>query len=204
LDELLPDEASIRAGRDLWHNATLTASSLPTSPKIKAHCADCHAEDGRDLKYFNFSNYSIVTASVVHGLSTEQGEQIASYIRSLPFPNPGRPWNPPYQPRPGLDEQAITSWAAGAGLRWVLERDIDGLPYLFGQSGVPAERSVSIPAGEAGGIGELAGKIKPSTFRPDGNLSPREIPSPCHFRIGASGCPARRCACNITSGSSCQ
>jgi hypothetical protein len=172
----LNDEASIRAGRDLWHNATLTASGLPASPKIRAHCADCHAEDGRDLKYFSFSNYSIVTRSVFHGLSTEQGEQIASYIRSLPFANPGRPWNPPYQPGPGLDEQAVNAWAAGAGLRWVLERDIDGLPYLFSQPGVPGQRLMPIPALETGGFGALAGKIKPNTFRPDGNLSAREIP----------------------------
>jgi hypothetical protein len=117
----LPDADSIRVGRELWQTAPLIASSLLTSPRIQAHCADCHAQDGRDLKYFNFSNGSIVARSNFHGLSTQQGEQIASYIRSLPLPNPGRPWNPPYQPGPGLDEQAISSWAAGAGLGWVLE-----------------------------------------------------------------------------------
>jgi hypothetical protein len=47
--------------------------------------------DGRDLKYFNFSNNSIITRSRFHGLTTLQGEQIAAYIRSLRFPNPGRP-----------------------------------------------------------------------------------------------------------------
>ena len=56
----LPDAASISAGRELWQSASLTASSLPNSPRIQAHCADCHARDGRDLKYFNFSNASIV------------------------------------------------------------------------------------------------------------------------------------------------
>jgi hypothetical protein len=172
----LSDEASIRAGRELWHSATLSASSQPTSPKIKAHCEDCHTEDGRDLKYFNFSNQSIVTRSVFHGLSTRQGEQIASYIRSLTFPSPGRPWNPPYQPGPGLDTKAVSNWAAGAGLRWVLERDVDGLPFLFNQQVVAQERPASSPAGVADDIGELAGKITSRTFRPDGNLSPREIP----------------------------
>jgi len=78
----LPDPASIQAGRELWQTAPLVASSLPNSPRIQARCADCHAKDGRDLKYFNFSNGSIVDRSRFHGLSTLQGEQIASYIRT--------------------------------------------------------------------------------------------------------------------------
>src|SRR5207244_9406182 len=84
----LPDAASIRAGRELWETASLAANSLPNSPRIQAHCADCHAKDGRDLKYFNFSNGSIVDRSRFHGLSTLQGEEIASYIRNLPLPSP--------------------------------------------------------------------------------------------------------------------
>ena len=65
----LPDAASIQAGRELWQTASLVASSLPNSPRIQAHCADCHAQDGRDLKYFNFSNASIVARARFHGLS---------------------------------------------------------------------------------------------------------------------------------------
>jgi hypothetical protein len=172
----LPDAASIQVGRELWQTASLTASSLPRSPRIKAHCADCHAQDGRDLKYFNFSNGSIVARSNFHGLSIYQGEQIASYIRSLPLPNPGRPWNPPYQPGPGLDEQAISSWAAGAGLGWVLERDTDALPYLVSRHGTQPNRQVPNPSGNALGLLGLAGKVTPDIFRPDGNLNPREIP----------------------------
>ena len=145
----LPDAASILAGKELWQTASLAASSLPNSPRIQAHCADCHAQDGRDLKYFNFSNASIVARARFHGLSTLQSEQIASYIRSLPLPNPGRPWNPPYQPGPGLDEQPVASWAAGAGLAWVLERDADTLPYLVaqhraGMNTVPSNPAASI------------------------------------------------------------
>jgi hypothetical protein len=172
----LPDADSIRMGRELWQTASLTASSLPRSPRIQAHCADCHAQDGRDLKYFNFSNGSIVARSTFHGLSIHQGEQIASYIRNLPLPNPGRPWNPPYQPGPGLDEQAISSWAAGAGLGWVLERDTDALPYLLSQHGIQPERPASNQSGNAFALRELAGKITLDIFRPDGNLNPREIP----------------------------
>jgi len=172
----LPDAASILAGRELWQTASLAASSLPNSPRLQAHCADCHARDGRDLKYFNFSNGSIVARSRFHGLSTLQGEQIASYIRSLPLPNPGRPWNPPYQPGPGLDEQPISNWAAGAGLAWVLDRDTDALPYLLSRRGDPLNGSTSDPPGNAPNLRELVGQITPDIFRPDGNLNPRQIP----------------------------
>jgi hypothetical protein len=172
----LPDAASIQAGRELWQTAPLAASSLPNSPRFQAHCADCHAQDGRDLKYFSFSNGSIVARSRFHGLSTLQGEQIASYIRNLPVPNPGRPWNPPYQPGPGLDEQPVSSWAAGAGLDWVLDRDTDALPYLLSQHDARLSRAVPDPPGNAPNLRELAGQITPDIFRPDGNLNPRQIP----------------------------
>jgi hypothetical protein len=172
----MPDAASILAGQELWQTAALAASSLPNSPRIQAHCADCHTRDGRDLKYFNFSNGSIVARSRFHGLSTLQGEQIASYIRDLPLPNPGRPWNPPYQPGPGLDEQPISGWAAGAGLAWVLDQDTDALPYLLSQHGTRIDSAGSSPPAKAPNLRELAGQITPDIFRPDGNLNPREIP----------------------------
>lgn len=148
----LTDPDQILAGGNLWRSAPLVASSLPKAPPIRAHCSDCHAADGRDLKYFNFSNTSIIARSQFHGLSELEGMQIASYIRSLPAPNPGRPWNPPYQPGPGLDTQPAANWTAGAGLSWVLDRDIDTLPYIFGS------------------------RATPDPFRPDGNLNPRETP----------------------------
>ena len=166
------DSASLATGRALWHGASLIASSLPNSPRIKAHCADCHTEDGRDLKYFNFSNYSIVTRSRFHGLSTAEGEQIASYIRSLNVPNPGRPWNPPYQPGPGLDDLPVSHWAAGAGIAWVLHDDNDGLSYLLltSQTGLP---SIGMAPGE---MRTLVQQLTPEVFRPDGNLSARQVP----------------------------
>lgn len=166
----LPDANSIQAGKALWSNATLNAGGLPNSSKIQAHCADCHAHDGRDLKYFNFSNNSIESRSRFHGLSKLQGEQIASYIRGLQAPNPGRPWNPPYQPGPALDQQPIGNWAAGAGLQWVLDRDVDALPYLLRKKGDQA------PSAESVVLAKLVPQIAPALFQPDGNLNPREIP----------------------------
>jgi hypothetical protein len=160
----LRDTDSIRTGRQLWESAPLKASALADAPQIRAHCADCHAYDGRDLKYFNFSNQSIIARSRFHGLSDVQGQQIASYIRSLPYPSPGRPWNPPYQPGPGLDAQPIANWSAGAGLAWVLDDDSATLPYMFGQNGKPPATS------------SIAQAITINSFRPDGNLNPREIP----------------------------
>jgi hypothetical protein len=169
------DQDSIQAGRELWLNAQLVASSLAHSPPIHAHCADCHAHDGRDLKYFNFSNTSIITRSCFHGLTREQGERIASYIRSLPFPNPGRPWNPPYQPGPGLDAKPVSDWAAGAGLGWVLDNDAKALPYLLDPDRRQSGLTTPVPLGTPD-VRSLLNQIKPDVFRPDGNLNPREVP----------------------------
>ena len=125
-----PDAASIAAGSQLWHSAPLVKSSQDSSSML-ATCADCHSEDGRDLKYFGYSNYSIIQRAQFHGLSQLQGEQIASYIRTLPVATQGRPWNPPYQPGPGMDAKPVSAWAAGAGLAAVLPNDAAMLPYLF-------------------------------------------------------------------------
>lgn len=124
--------SDISAGKTLWSSAPLTVPNPSGgSTAILARCADCHAQDGRDLKYFNYSNNSIQVRSVFHGLTAQQGSQIASYIRSIDVANPGRPWNPPYQPGPGLDSQPVENWAAGAGLDAVLDSDADMQPYVM-------------------------------------------------------------------------
>lgn len=167
----LRDSQSVAAGQRLWKSAPLKASSLRGAQKIQAHCSDCHTRDGRDLKYFNFSNGSIIARARFHGLSLREGQQIASYIRSLSVPNPGRPWNPPYQPGPGLDAQPVSHWAAGAGLEWVLDHDENTLGFIFTQDhGVSPARAKDLSGRE------VASLITPATFRPDGNLNPREIP----------------------------
>jgi hypothetical protein len=147
--------SDIAAGQALWHSAALTVPVSPGVTKpILAHCADCHATDGRDLKYFNYSNNSIQARSVFHGLTAQQGDQIASYIRTLNVPNPGRPWNPPYQPGPGLDSQPVANWAAGAGLDAVLDTDEEMVSAMF-------------PSG-----------FQSSTFAATSRLDQRETPIP--------------------------
>jgi len=172
----LRDSVSIRVGQDLWQNAQLMASSLPNAQPIHAHCSDCHAHDGRDLKYFSFSNASIIARSRFHGLSDLQGQQIASYIRSLPVPSPGRPWNPPYQPGPGLDAQPVANWAAGAGLSWVLDSDSAALPFIFAPNRDRARQPVMSAVEKGPDWRAIVPLIKPAVFSPDGNLNPREIP----------------------------
>ncbi|HLV79209.1 MAG TPA: hypothetical protein VKT32_02975, partial [Chthonomonadaceae bacterium] len=134
----LSDPLDAAIGRRLWYSAPLKLSPLQQKTTITAHCMDCHTQDGRDLKYFNYSNLSIIERAKFHGLTQRQAEQIASYIRSLNLPHPGRPWNPPYQPGPGLDSKPLSDWAAGAGIGAVLDKDSDMLPYLF-PKGIAAE-----------------------------------------------------------------
>ena len=172
----LRDSDSILAGQALWESAPLAPGGFKTSPLIHAHCSGCHARDGRDLKYFCFSNASIIARSRFHGLSGLQGQQIASYIRSLPVPSPGRPWNPPYQPGPGLDDQPVANWAAGAGLAWILDNDSSTLPFIFGGTVDRAMRSPQIAFGKELDWSAIVPRITREPFRPDGNLNVREIP----------------------------
>ena len=130
--------ADINAGEILWKKgASLVKSSIVTQQKINASCASCHADNGRDLQYFNYSNNSIVQRSRFHGLSDVQGSQIAAYIRSnkagaIHVPQ-ATPWNPPYQPGPGIDSRDIKEWAAGAGLDAVTDTPKAALNALFGK-----------------------------------------------------------------------
>ena len=140
----LTGAANLQDGENLWSRrnslydpdvaakyGTLVNQTL--RGRIHASCADCHARDGRDLRYFRYSNKSIVERAKYHGLTETQGKKIASYIRSLNTPAPAAawPWNPPYQPGPGIDSKDIRSWAAGAGVNAVLNSDKDMEPYLF-------------------------------------------------------------------------
>ncbi len=130
----LNDAADIAEGLKLWQSAALKSSFGPNNHNLQAHCDDCHASDGVDLKFFNFSNQDIIARSEFHGLTQLQGEQIASYIRSLPASDGsvnGRPWNPPFQPGPGLSSSTPFQWSAGAGNSAVLDNDAEEASYLF-------------------------------------------------------------------------
>ena len=147
-----PDGSSVSNGRDLWFNKgnlwnhyDLNSNegfwydhSVPTKRNIQARCTDCHTRDGRDLEIFSYSNLSIIERSKFHGLSEQEGKDIAAYIRSLSaepgIERYGRPWNPPYQPGPTLKDRPVEQWSAGAGLEWVLETDAEMAPYLFGEN----------------------------------------------------------------------
>ncbi|MBC8069237.1 MAG: hypothetical protein IAG13_12955 [Deltaproteobacteria bacterium] len=125
------DAATIAAGKALWQSATLERSPL-VDTVIKATCSDCHAVDARDLEYFAFSNLSIIERARHHGLSQADGEAIASYVRSLGLPRVGRPWNPPFQPGPGLTQRPVAEWSAGAGVDAVLDDELGGRENLPG------------------------------------------------------------------------
>ncbi|MBL9138131.1 MAG: hypothetical protein JNK85_19845 [Verrucomicrobiales bacterium] len=133
----LTNATSVAEGRNLWYTRPLVVRG----DAIQARCTDCHAHDGRDLKYFNYSNKSIIERSKFHGLTPTEAQKIASYIRMLnvPYAAKGRPWNPPYQPGPGLDAAPVRDWAAGAGLSWVLSRDDASFDYMF-TNGITAEQ----------------------------------------------------------------
>jgi hypothetical protein len=125
--------ADITEGRALWTGKVALKVSPLSSATIQASCSSCHAVDARDLKYFNYSDQSIVARSKFHGLTTVQGKQLATYVRSrdVPAPLQARPWNPPYQPGAGLDTRPVNEWAAGAGLGAVLETDAAMSASLF-------------------------------------------------------------------------
>lgn len=117
-------------GQDAWYNLAIQERGT----NILAHCQDCHAVDGFDLKYYNYSNKSIIARSLFHSVPPARATNIASYIRSLAYPyaTNGRPWNPPYQPGPGMDSVPQYQWAAGAGLSNVLDNDLLTVQDMFG------------------------------------------------------------------------
>lgn len=122
-------------GRGYWKQQN-KLRAYPGGPPISGSCASCHTHDGRDLKYFGYSNHSIVQRGRFHGLTELEAKDVASYIRSLPGGTPGRPWNPPYQPGPNAGNDstgpyAAANWAAGAGLGAVKGSDLGSLDALF-------------------------------------------------------------------------
>lgn len=125
-------------GKDLWLGNKGPLLQDTKGKIIQASCSDCHAINGFDLQYFNYSDKSIIARSNFHGLSRVEGEKIAQYIRDLSDvgidrSDNGRPWQPPFQPGPDADSDGY-EWAAGEGLENVLESDSDMIEGLFGSS----------------------------------------------------------------------
>lgn len=160
-----------QAGSALWHGGNVLRKSPIVARTLRAACASCHASDGRDLQYFNYSNNSIVQRARFHGLSTEQGNQIVAYLRtslasSVPHVAQAAPWNPPYQPGPGLDSRPVAEWAAGAGLDAVLP---DAASFLNAFTGKPAGSAAAVTQSD------LDAAMDPS---PGKVLNTREMPIP--------------------------
>jgi hypothetical protein len=140
-----------------------------------ATCSDCHNATGYDLKYFGFDSPAIKAAALRRGLTESEAHDIVEYIRDLPFTTPakGRPWNPPYQPAPGLDAAPLANWAAGGGLDWVLTYDQDMAEFL---------REDSTPSGAAGSwTGGNIDKWKPAGDGSGNTTNLRETPTFLHM-----------------------
>lgn len=182
--------SDIRAGETLW-NSESTLDELNGQP-MRASCGMCHARDGRDLKYFRYSNRTIASRSRAHGLSEKEGKQIAAYIRSVDlrkengqtYDPPGTPYGPPYQPGHGFgpnkdqspDDVDQVYWAAGAGLNWVLDFEREGrngpdrrrdmMANIFPRGGNPAN-----------GVARTAdGSLDWTSITMDKDLNMRELP----------------------------
>lgn len=129
--------ADVTAGAELWNAQNTIFKSSIVKRKIRAACASCHSATGRDLQYFNYSNFAVIQRSKFHGLSEKQGRQIAAYLRysqrEVPHVAQAAPWNPPYQPGEGSDARPIAEWAAGAGLGAVLETPSQAVNAIFGK-----------------------------------------------------------------------
>jgi len=164
----------VELGKALWYARGSLAKSPLVDRTLQASCSSCHASDGRDLQYFNYSNNAIVQRSRYHGLSEAQGKQIAAFIRyslqDVPHALKASPWNPPYQPGPGLDCTGIgceTQWAAGAGLEAVLDTAADGTKALFGK---PLNAALSVSQADVDRV-----------MNPNATMNTREMQIPMQF-----------------------
>ena len=120
-------------GQTVWQTTILKDPNpwIPNNQSLGV-CADCHTKDGSDLKYFGFGQRQVLIAGMHRGLSESDAKDVAAFIASNPTPTPtkGRPWNPTYQPAPGLDSRPISEWAAGGGEEWTMVYDQDMREYV--------------------------------------------------------------------------
>jgi hypothetical protein len=124
-----PTGADATAGQSAFHATSLRATDFP-GEFITASCASCHAKDGRDLKYFAFSNRSIEVRSQFHGMSVQESRDIAAYIRAHSSTVPGRAWYSPYQPCPAADTVPVYEWSGACSEEEVLPNEMGMLEQL--------------------------------------------------------------------------
>lgn len=148
-----PPGSDAAAGGILWHGATLVVPATPfNNYQTVAKCSSCHFKDGSDLRIFGASNNSIRQRSLLHGLTGQNGDDIAAYIRSLgAVPATGRWYNPAFMSCPGMDALSVESYLAGCGSGSYLNYDEDLKGILF-------------PGGDY------------STAAPDAHFNARQIP----------------------------
>lgn len=120
-------------GETRWAANDLLGPEFP-GQVITASCADCHATNGFDLKYFNYSNKSIIVRSMFHGLNEQQGKDIAAWIRGRSTTAPGRPYNPVYQPCPAALTASAYDWSGTCSYKDVLPNNAGMIPELFGDT----------------------------------------------------------------------
>lgn len=102
-------------GETLWEAADRNLNPTFRGYVMKASCANCHSEEGRDLRYFNLSPRSIIQRSELHGFTEQEGKHIAAFILANASSNPARPWYSPYQPGPQSDVVSAYDWSGANG-----------------------------------------------------------------------------------------
>ena len=148
-------------GATLWASGTIKNhfDYFPGHASL-AHCANCHTKTGFDLKYFAWPPYVIKVECRARDLTESQANDIVAFIaaNSTPVPAKGRPWNPPYQPGCAIDSSAVSNWAAGCGLEWILTYDQDIREFA-----VPGGTPPSWAGGSYAQWAPSAGGINPRT-----------------------------------------
>ncbi len=129
-----PSGGNAGAGATLWTTPGMVNPNQGyINDTISVSCADCHTVTGIDLKYLNFSNWSIMARSGFHGLTDQQQKNIAAFIRgvSATVPANARVWNGLNQPGPGVDSGTVNVWAAGCGIGCELYYGPDAKEYMI-------------------------------------------------------------------------
>jgi hypothetical protein len=128
-----PGAGNAATGQTLWNTKTLRTKSPHTNfADSNSTCGSCHFRNGADLKILNYSANALKIAAVDRGYTDTESDHLIAYVFGLSDSRTikGRPWNPPFQPGPGLDSGTPDDWIAGAGLDWQLTYDDDMREYM--------------------------------------------------------------------------